>query len=643
MEYSKYQLDLFKFVENEDGGNAIVKAVAGSGKTYSIIKSLDYIKDNKKILFLAFNVSTVDELKSKITKKNVDIKTTHSLGLQMLSTQIKNDNDFTEKNIFINKYKYKQILQNSWENILLKYDLKLKDKNDINNFQKIILELVDLCRSYLCKNTNEIHKIAEKYNYIINDNYSEIILHIIEKGCDLFYDTSEIDFSDMIYLPCSLGISTNDCKYDWVIIDEIQDQTTAMKNLVMKSIKKGGRFLGVGDEKQAIMGFSGANEESMNEWLKIPNTISLPLSINYRCPKIIEPLAKKFVPQFEVKDNAIEGKINKNVLIKDIKDNNSMVICRNTAPLIKLYLRLLRENRNCYIKGIDISNSILQTVNNIDLPYISLNLNQDGIIPYLYRELFKSRNKLIEKNGISLEDATNEKSILDQYEMINTIKILSEDINEKYELIDRIKKIFGDKSEDGICLITNHKAKGLEADYVYHLCPSLLPSKFAKKEWEILAEKNLHYVLLTRTKKEFSEISESDFPPPLDKNVDIVKELAFIENKLNDIIFNNNENSANIKKQTNTKIKELVVNTISNNKKNNILNISKLDDKKQKLIKKYNKILLGKTLEEVYDIFNNNGITHNIYTSNNIPNKTKKGDIIVNTINNNINEIIDVY
>ena len=57
-------------------------------------------------------------------------------------------------------------------------------------------------------------------------------------------------------------------------------------------------------------------------------------------------------------------------------------------------------------------------------------------------------------------------------------------------------------------LTTVHKAKGLEADNVYILEPSLLPSKFAVKEWEIKAEQHLVYVAYTRAKKTLNFIEE---------------------------------------------------------------------------------------------------------------------------------------
>jgi superfamily II DNA or RNA helicase len=53
---SKHQQDIFDFIKNESG-NMVINAVAGSGKTTTIIKSLDYVDKNLDVLFLAINKS----------------------------------------------------------------------------------------------------------------------------------------------------------------------------------------------------------------------------------------------------------------------------------------------------------------------------------------------------------------------------------------------------------------------------------------------------------------------------------------------------------------------------------------------------------------------------------------------------------
>ena len=62
---SKYQLAIYDFVEH-GLCNAVISASAGSGKTYTIIKSLDYIPEDKKVLIVAFNRDIRQEIKKKV-------------------------------------------------------------------------------------------------------------------------------------------------------------------------------------------------------------------------------------------------------------------------------------------------------------------------------------------------------------------------------------------------------------------------------------------------------------------------------------------------------------------------------------------------------------------------------------------------
>jgi superfamily I DNA/RNA helicase len=79
--WSAYQEAIFSWLEH-DQGHLVVEASAGSGKSTTLIKCLDFVPQNSKILFTAFNTDIVGELKKKVgDMDNVDIRTLHSLGL----------------------------------------------------------------------------------------------------------------------------------------------------------------------------------------------------------------------------------------------------------------------------------------------------------------------------------------------------------------------------------------------------------------------------------------------------------------------------------------------------------------------------------------------------------------------------------
>ena len=251
-----------------------------------------------------------------------------------------------------------------------------------------------------------------------------------------------------------------------------------------------------------INSFAGSDIESFNKLKKTPNTIELPLSISYRCPKNIVKFAQKLVPEIEYFENAIDGFINFNAKIEDIKDGD-LIICRNTLPLVKLYIKLIEGKIKCYLKGNDVGLNLIDLIQHIE---------QEDLIE-VFNELDNMRLQYIKINK-QIDESEDEKiystqSYNDLLDKIDCLKILSNGIKTKQELTDKIFEIFSDDSKQGICLSTIHKAKGMEADNVYILNKNLTPSKYAKQEWEIEQERNLEYVSFTRSKKLLGFIYDS--------------------------------------------------------------------------------------------------------------------------------------
>jgi superfamily I DNA/RNA helicase len=189
-----------------------------------------------------------------------------------------------------------------------------------------------------------------------------------------------------------------------------------------------------------------------------------------------------------------------------------MVLCRNTAPLVELYMSYLRANKKAYIVGKDIGSNLIELIESTKQEYLGKTLLTDGVFTRLYERLFEERGLMITKNGLDEKDATLSDPIMRFYDSIQSLEVLSEGLDRSSELIEKIKAIFVDNDKrDGIRLSTIHKAKGLEADNVFILCPSLMPSRLARQKWEIIAEFNLMYVAYTRAKKKLAFMDETQF------------------------------------------------------------------------------------------------------------------------------------
>ena len=578
--WSSYQKDIFSFVEHGQG-HLIVEAVAGSGKTSTLIKCLDFIPNDKNVLVVAFNKDIVKELERKTkTFSNVNVKTMHSLGLSMCNRNIKEISPIPDV------FKYDAYIRNNLKN-LSSINIFSLNSNERYRYTNNIKKFVDFGRCYLAQSLKEMTFIEERYGVNTIADEKEIALKVLEWGKNAL---ETLDYGDMVWLPTILNLKPLGLLYDYIFVDECQDMNKAERELIFKCFKMGTRMFSFGDRSQAIYGFSAADIESFNELKNRPNTTSLPLSISYRCSKNIVDFAKKIVPYIEGNNDGREGLIKENVKLDEIKDGD-MIICRNNAPLIQIYNEFLKLGKKCFIRGKDLGNNLKNIVKNTKQTKLSLNCLTDGVFPRLYNDLFTQRDILIQRCGIDERDAMESQQIQNMLDIINALATLSYGINTADELIQKIDEIFPKKdTKNGIALSTIHKAKGLEANNVYIACKSLMPSKSAKQKWEITQEYNLMYVAYTRAKNILGFIDEKDFENFI-INEQTTKNLKAIETLVNDI-FNkkktiNFNDSEEIKKYAN-QIKNIQTNvspkiTIDTKPIKKINNFSDILRKKKKI------------------------------------------------------------
>lgn len=518
---SPYQEKIFENIEHGTS-NMVINAVAGSGKSTTIINALSLIPQGKKVLFIAFNKDIVESLKEKIGKMpNVDIMTYHSLGYSIVKENYK------KGGLGLNEYKYYQYVN---ANIIPKEGM---NHTKFVSYVKNINKLIDYARFNLAQSVSEVEKIATKYNVTILDDECSFVVDALKWGQD---SLSEIDYTDMIWLPYELDFKTKFYKYDWVFVDEAQDSSPVQQQLFKKCFKRGARFCAVGDSSQCINAWAGADEKAFSKFLKMPNTKEYSLPISYRCPISVINAAKKFVSQIEAAPNAVMGEIKYDVNSYSPKPGD-MILCRNTYPLIKLYTEYLRVNKKSFIRGKDIGESLIELIdkyNPLNNSLLNKSLVSNGLFRSLYSHLFEMIDLMIENNGMSENEAYLSEPVMAIYDSIMSLETLSEGLTTVDELKGKIKTIFNEGQNESICLSTIHKAKGLEADNVFILAKSLMPSRFAKQEWEIKSEENLEYVAITRAKKTLQYISETDFR--VDRGWEFEKNLKIKFNTIRELL-----------------------------------------------------------------------------------------------------------
>ena len=515
---SPYQEKIFDFIVHGNG-NAVISAKAGSGKTSTCVTAIKLIKPKNKVMFLAFNKSIAEELSQKLKDyPNVEVRTSHSLGFAIIRKNV-------EGEVELDEFKYRRYIKSNISE-LTTIDVTLT-KNQLYNYIESICALVDFARFNLAQTAEEVKSLAVKYDVPIFFDECDVVIKVLEWGKT---ELNSIDYTDMVWLPVELSMNARAFQKDFIFIDECQDQSLMSIELFLKCFKRGTRFIAVGDEDQCINTFCGSSEEAFQYMKDYPKTSQFDLPICYRCPRTVVELAKTLVPDIECREDAPKGDIIEKCWTSSLRSGD-MVLCRSKAPLLKVYTKLLRKGIQCHIKGQDIGINLKKLIEEVDIEELNTNLKSDGVFVRLYDNLFEIRNKLMESKGLDYQDATLTNYITNMYDMIKALTVLAENYTTKTELLSHIDEIF-DETREGVILSTIHKAKGLEADNVYILCNSSMPSSLAKKEWEKNAEQNLIYVAYTRAKKKLGFISEEEIKPfGVSQGEDkILNELSLIEN-----------------------------------------------------------------------------------------------------------------
>lgn len=466
---SKYQLDVYDEIEFGTG-NLVVKAVAGSGKTTTIVNSLKLISQSKRILFSAFNNSIVTELKDRCPD-HVRVTTLHSLGWGALKRYYGSEIKLNESKSFI-------IAEKLFKNV---YPKAVR-----NNVFTVMSKLVALYKLNLGHGRDEMIDIADKHNLSYTDDLIEqaLMLYSVDiSSKDVF------DFNDMVFRP-AIENNVFMYKYDYVFVDECQDLNLAQQVLLDRSLKPDGRLIAVGDPYQAIYGFAGADAESFSRLVERPNTKVLPLSVCYRCSKEVVGFAKTIVNELESFEGSPNGVV-RNGVVSEMEDGD-WVLCRNVKPLVILCVHLLNEGKKSFIKGSDIGKSIIRLIKGTHESTIS------GSLKKLSATLNKTKEELM-KRGV--RDPLSHPKYINLKEKIGVISYLGKNFKSVSGIVEFLDRIFSEGGT-GIQLSTIHKSKGLENNRVFLICPELLPSRYAIQPWQIQQETNLRYVAYTRAKLE---------------------------------------------------------------------------------------------------------------------------------------------
>ncbi len=304
------------------------------------------------------------------------------------------------------------------------------------------------------------------------------------ESCNLAFG-GKIDFADQIYMPtCFSGAFP---RYDRVLVDEAQDLSPLNHIQLNKCVA--GTLMVVGDERQSIYAFRGADSDSIPKLRAKFATETFALTTTFRCAKKIVENVHWRAPAMKAADWAPEGEVLtwKEWNLSQIPPR-AFIICRNNAPLISLGFKMLARGISIAFQGGDTGRQLTNFIRKISNGDLSMSAG-----------LFYSRLDKWEADEIR---AANDRASPSKIERIADKAAMCRALpgNTAGEILKSLETILNNK--DGqITLMSGHKSKGLEADSVIHLNPHLVPSRFAQTPRAKLQEDNLKYVIETRPKR----------------------------------------------------------------------------------------------------------------------------------------------
>jgi DNA helicase-2/ATP-dependent DNA helicase PcrA len=483
---SIYQDEIFKWIKG-GSGDAIIHAVAGAGKTTTLVEASKLI-DTKRAIFLAFNTSIAEELGSRL--KDMSAKTIHGLGMGLIrrhfNVKARGGDEYKDD------YKYLKLLREHFRG----QGVGVKR---VKQFERGLAELLNFARLTLTDphDAAALKGLIDRYSIAIGPEHLEMcvaaVAPILDEG--VRRAARRVDYTDMVWLPNVLDLR-GAAAYDWIFVDEAQDLNAAQRGLVLKSRAASGRILFVGDPRQAIYGFAGADSHSMEQISEETGAQELPLSVCYRCPTSHVSLARRLVPHIEAAPGAATGILERPYVHQAVGQMKpgDLVISRCSAPLARVYAELRKARVPAYIVGENLKGALLHMVGQISRRpgfYIDR-------FPKLLAAYLDEQSAALRKDHPDPEAAEFE--LRDRGSTVETIyrSSMPKDVE---AFTAAIEEIYSEQNPDeAVRCSTIHRAKGLEAERVFLVAPHLLPHPKAGEGWQKEQEYNLEYVAYTRSK-----------------------------------------------------------------------------------------------------------------------------------------------
>jgi DNA helicase-2/ATP-dependent DNA helicase PcrA len=486
IQWDRYQRAVFDELR-AGNDNLVVLARAGSGKTSTLVEGLKFIPPYADTLLCAFNKDIQRELRRR-APGHVKVQTMHSLGFRTLRERLRTVEVEEKKGFMIAgkvAAKHRATLSRQLEKDIVRAGEK---GNPLRDLPKLLRKLTSICKQTHVRGLEDIERNAHVFQLTTSvlraPLLAPLVVECMQEATRL---RSCVDYDDMLYLPAKLGLPPTPNSF--VFVDETQDLNAAQLWLAQKACLATGRIVAIGDPKQAIYGWRGADRRAIPRMIEQLSAKTLPLSVTYRCPVAVVEHVKRAVGGLDdllARPGAPQG-------ICEVLDwaqftgpegprPGDFVLSRLNAPLMPVALSFLAHGKPCVVAGRNMAGNML------DLIKRSASSEIFDLLAYLEEYRRTERERLLQ------EDA------LEHYETIEdqclALACVAKQCRTISELTERIDALFSEKTTtDAIVCSTVHKAKGLERGRVFMLRNTFRLGTTTEEE-------NIYYVAATRAMRE---------------------------------------------------------------------------------------------------------------------------------------------
>lgn len=512
----------------------MVTAYAGCAKT-TTLEMLSRVLPQRPTLALAFNVKIKKELERRLPG-HFTVLTLNGLGHRAWARVIGGQPQLDDKKLGkIVTIEFKKAGMNGLDDWGIVKDL-------VSKAMQLGITPKDTRKGWLEDTEDQWQEMAAGMWLEVTPAQIEVARRVLRANVMASHE-GIISFDDQLYMPIFFGRPGAFPQFAIGLIDESQDLSSINHEQVRQAIPAPGRLIVVGDPKQAVYQFRGADGQSMHTMKALrPHWIELPLATTFRCPQVIVQRQQEHAPGFRAGPGAPEGHYTRlpkthtegtmtgrlypdgtasdvltqtrevgadspwswaEVMALTRPQDEMAILCRNNAPLLSMAFKLIRGGTSCQMLGRDIGKGLIGLAKKL-APEDSTNAGEVRDVIEDWRMQERSR-------ALANDDDQKVAGIEDRAECLLAV-LDSGGVQNAGQLRTKLESLFG--ATGRVTLATGHRSKGLEWDVVLHLDSWRIPSKYARKNpSQMEQEKNLRYVIETRAKRVLIEADLERFEP----------------------------------------------------------------------------------------------------------------------------------